>query len=87
MSRLRTIAEEAKSGIDELLVAPLTEDQSEKVERIIEQAMIEALLEWRQQAVEAAFQVPDADQDLTHKIATTIRQHCDALIANLSSMR
>jgi hypothetical protein len=87
MSRLRAIAKEARSGIEELLVTPLTEEQTEKVERIVEQAMIEALLEWRQQAVEAALQVPEADRDLTHKIAINIRQNCDALIANLSSMR
>ncbi len=87
MDRLREIAEEATKGIDELLVTHLTEDQTHKVERIIERAVIKALLEGQHRAVDAALHAPEADQDVAHKIATAIRQKNDALIANLSSLR
>ncbi len=46
MSRLRAFAEEATRGIEELLVTPLTVEQTEKVRNIIEQAATKALLEW-----------------------------------------
>lgn len=87
MDRLREIAEEATKGIDELLVTHLTDEQTKKVERIIERAVIKALLEGQHRAVDAALHAPEADQDVAHKIATAIRQKNDALIANLSSLR
>lgn len=87
MDRLREIAEEATKGIDELLVTHLTDEQTRKVERIIERAVIKALLEGQHRAVDAALHAPEADQDVAHKIATAIRQKNDALIANLSSLR
>jgi hypothetical protein len=87
MKRLRKIAEEATQGIDELLVTPLTEEQTAKVEEIIEQTVIKALLEGQHRAVDAAIKCPEADQDVAHKIATAIRQENDALIVNLSSLR
>ncbi|WP_282604732.1 hypothetical protein [Pelagibius sp. Alg239-R121] len=87
MDRLREIAEEATKGIDELLVTHLTPEQFQKVERIVEQTVIKALLEGQHRAVDAALHAPEADQDVAHKIATAIRQKNDALIANLSSLR
>ena len=87
MDRLRDIAEEATRGIDKLLVTHLTPEQFQEVERIIETAVIKALLEGQHRAVDAALQAPEADQDVAHKIATAIRLKNDALIANLSSLR
>lgn len=87
MNRLREIAEEATKGIDALLVSHLTEEQSLKVEEIIEQAVIKALLEGQHRAVDAAIGCADADQDQAHKIAAAIRQKNDALIVNLTSLR
>jgi len=87
MIKLRKIAEDATSGINELLVTPLTEEQTSKVEKIIEQTVIKAMLEGQHRAVDAAISCPSADQDLAHKIATAIRQENDALIVNLSSLR
>lgn len=87
MDRLQDIAEEATKGIDKLLVTHLTPDQFKEVERIIETAVIKALLEGQHRAVDAALQAPEADQDVAHKIATAIRLKNDALIANLSSLR
>ena len=87
MSRLRAFAEEATLGIEELLVTPLTEEQTEKVRNIIEQAATKTLLEWQQQAVDVALQFPKAERKIAHKVAMTIGKNCDALVANLSSMR
>ncbi len=87
MDRLRDIAEEATKGIDKLLVTHLTPEQFKEVERIIETAVIKALLEGQHRAVDAALQAPEADQDVAHKIATAIRLKNDALIVNLSSLR
>ncbi|TQV79858.1 hypothetical protein [Denitrobaculum tricleocarpae] len=87
MDRLQAIAEEATQGINALLETPLTPDQTKSVERIVERAVIKALLEGQHRAVDAALQTPEADQDVAHKIATAIRQKNDALIANLSSLR
>ena len=86
MERLRIIAEEATKGIDKILVAPLSDEQTKKVADIIESAVIKALLEGQHRAVDAALKCPDADQDMAHKIATAIRLKNDALIANLSSL-
>ena len=87
MKTLRMIAEEATGGINEILKSPLTEEQKNKVENIVENAVIKALLEGQHRAVDAALHCPDADQDLAHKIASAIRRKNDALIANLSSLR
>ncbi len=87
MDRLTEIAEEATKGINELLMTPLTDEQTKQVETIVERAVIKALLEGQHRAVDAALQTPEADQDVAHKIATAIRQKNDALIVNLSSLR
>lgn len=87
MNKLRAIAEDAASGINEILTTPLTEEQTRKVEKIIEDTVIKALLEGQHRAVDAAIKCPEADQDLAHKIATAIREKNDALIVNLSSLR
>ncbi len=87
MSRLRAFAEEATRGIEELLVTPLTEEQTEKVRNIIEQAVTKAVIEWQQQAVDVAHQFPEDERKIARKVALTIGKNYDALIANLSSMR
>lgn len=87
MERLQEIAEEATNEIDGLLKSKLTDEQWKRVERIIEQTVIKALLEGQHRAVDAALQYPSADRDLAYKIAAAIRQKNDALIVNLSSMR
>ncbi len=87
MKRLREIAEEATKGIDDLLETHLDEQQTSEVEKIVEQAVIKALLEGQHRAVDAVIKCPEADQDMAHKIATAIRHENDALIVNLSSLR
>ncbi len=87
MENLQKIAEEATNEIDGLLKSKLSDDQWERVEKIIEETVIKALLEGQHRAVDAALNVPEADQDMAHKIASAIRRKNDALIVNLSSMR
>lgn len=85
--RLRGIAEDATKSINALLDTPLTGKQSAEVEKIVEKAVIGAMLEGQHRAVDAALQCPEADRDIAHKIATAIRLKNDALIVNLSSLR
>ena len=87
MNRLHAFAEEATRGIEELLATPLTEEQTEKVTNIIEQATTKALRESQQQAVDVAHQFPEGDRKIAHKVALIIGKNYDALITNLSSMR
>lgn len=87
MDNLRKIAEEATQGINKLLIEPLSTEQIEQVEKLIEQTVIKAMLQGQHRAVDAALNCPVADQDTAHKIATAIRQKNDALIVNLSSLR
>ncbi len=87
MEKLKEIAEAATNEIDGLLKSKLTDEQWNRVEQIVEETVIKALLEGQHRAVDAALNVPEADRDMAHKIATAIRQKNDALIVNLSSMR
>lgn len=87
MERVREIAEEATTEIDGLLKSKLSDEQWKRVEKIVEDTVIKALLEGQHRAVDAALQCPLADRDIAHKIATAIRQKNDTLIVNLSSMR
>jgi len=86
-NRLRKIADEATKGIDELLGGGLSGDQSAKIAKLIEGAVVKALLEGQHRAVDAALKCPEADQDMAHKIATEIRHKNDVLIVNLTSLR
>ncbi len=87
MRGLRAFAAEATRSIEELLVTRLTEEQTEMVRNIIEQAATKALIEWQQQTVDVAHQFPEAERKIAHKVAMVIGKNYDALIANLSSMR
>jgi hypothetical protein len=86
-NRLRAIADEATKGIDDLLGGSLSGDQSARIAKLIEEAVVKALLEGQHRAVDAALKCPEADQDLAHKIATEIRHKNDVLIVNLTSLR
>lgn len=87
MESLKRIAQEATTAINGLLDVPLRDEQSDKVARIVEQAVIKGMLEGQHRAVDACINMPDAEQDTAHKIATAIRHSNDALIANLTSLR
>ena len=87
MEPLKRIAEEATAAVNSVLDAPLRAEQSDRVRRVIEQAVIKGMLEGQHRAVDACINMPEAEQDTAHKIAAAIRQSNDALIANLTSLR
>jgi hypothetical protein len=87
MEQLKRIAQEAMEGINAVLDTPLREEQSDAVGKIVEQAVIKALLEGQHRAVDACLELPEEEQDKAHKLRITIRQSNDALIANLTSLR
>jgi hypothetical protein len=87
MKTLHEISEEATSDITGVLGTTLSDEQREQIGVIIEKAVIKGMLEGQHRAVDAALQMPLADQDMAHQIATAIRKKNDALIANLSSLR
>ena len=84
---LKQIAKETTDGIHHALNGELSREQTEKIEHLIQNAIIKALLEGQHRAVDAALLCPEADQDMAHKIATEIRRSNDVLIANLASLR
>jgi len=87
MEQLKSIAREATRAIDAVLDTQLRPEQADEVARIVEKAVIKAMLEGQHRAVDACINVPEAEQDTAHKIATAIRRSNDALIANLTSLR
>lgn len=87
MQGLKEIADEATSGIDDLLVNKLTDDQSGKISDIVEKALIKALLEGQHRAVDAARRCAAHNEKEAQRYASAIRQETDVLIANLSSLR
>ncbi len=65
----------------------LSDDQIDRVAKVIESATIRGMLEGQHRAVDVCNERPEAERDLAYKIATAIRQKNDALIANLTSLR
>ena len=87
MKPLQAIAENTITEINEIVGSSLSDAQKKQVANIIDTAVIQALLEGQHRAVDAALNCPEADEDLTHKIAKEIRLKNDALIVNLTSLR
>lgn len=87
MKPLQAIAEGTIDKISEIVGPALSDDQKHQIAMLVDDAVVKALLEGQHRAVDAALNCPDADQDLTHKIAKEIRLKNDALIVNLTSLR
>jgi len=83
MEKLKVIVDDAIGKLDGTLSA----DQTDKVAKVIEAAVIRGMLEGQHRAVDACNDCGEPEKDLAHKIATVIRQKNDALIVNLSSLR
>ena len=83
MERLKAIVDDAVRELE----ATLSEDQTDKVSKVIESAVIRGLLEGQHRAVDACHECLEAEQDIAHKIITAIRRKNDLLIANLSALR
>lgn len=87
MKPLQAIAENTIDEINKIAGSALSDEQKQQISHLIDDAVVKALLEGQHRAVDAALNCPDADQDLTHKIAKEIRLKNDALIVNLTSLR
>ena len=83
MEKIKAIVDDAMGELDRTLSG----DQTDKVAKVIEAAIIRGLLEGQHRAVDACNECGEAEQDTAHKIATAIRQKNDALIVNLSALR
>ncbi len=87
LERLNTIAAEASQSVSKVLDKPLSKVQAEKVAVIIEDTVARAVLEGLHRAIDTCHQLPEAEQDLAHKIAEEIRLKNIAVITNLTGMR
>ena len=83
MEKLKTIVDDAIGELEGIL----SDDQTDKIAKVIEAAVIRGMLEGQHRAVDACNDCGEAEQDLAHKIATDIRKKNDVLIVNLSSLR
>ena len=83
MERIKHIVDEQLAELEGTLSA----EQTEKVAKAIEKAVIRGMLEGHHRAVDVCNECGEAEQDIAHKIRNTIRQKNDALIANLSALR
>ena len=83
MEKLKAIVDDAMGKLQGTLPA----DQTDKVARVIEAAIIRGMLEGQHRAVDACNECGEEEQDTAHKIATAIREKNDVLIVNLSSLR
>ena len=87
MKPLQAIAENTINDINTIAGSALSDEQKKEIANLVDDAIIKALLEGQHRAVDAALNCPDADQDMTHKVAKEIRLKNDALIVNLTSLR
>ncbi len=83
MEIIKTIVDDAIGELE----GTLSGDQTDKVAKVIEAAIIRGLLEGQHRAVDACNEFGEGEQDIAHKIATAIRRKNDVLIVNLSSLR
>ena len=83
MEKLKVIIDDAMGELE----GTLSGDQTDKVAKVIEAAVIRGVLEGQHRAVDTCNECGGAEQDIAHKIATALRQKNDALIVNLSSLR
>jgi hypothetical protein len=83
MEKLKSIINDAMGELEETLSG----DQTDKVAKVIEAAIIRGMLEGQHRAVDVCNECGEAEQDIAHKIATAIREKNDVLIVNLSSLR
>ena len=83
MEKLKAIIDEALGELE----GTLSGDQTEKVAKVIEAAVIRGVLEGQHRAVDACRECDETEQKAARKIASAIRQKNDLLIVNLSSLR
>jgi hypothetical protein len=75
-----------KAVMAELGVSP-DEAQARGVTKVIEQAIIHAMLDQSERCTHVVMEQCSPDMDMAHKLADEFRRRSQALLANLSSMR
>jgi len=83
MEKLKAIVDDAMGELGKSVAA----DQTDKVARIVEAAVIRGMLEGQHRAIDVCTSCGEAEKDTAHKIAAAIRRENDLLIVNLSSLR
>ena len=83
MEKLKAIIDDAMGQLE----GSLSGDQTGKVAKVIEAAIIRGMLEGQHRAVDACNECGEAEREVAHKVATAIRRKNDVLIVNLSSLR
>ena len=83
MEKLRAIVDETMGKLEGIMPA----DQTDKVAKVIEAAIIRGMLEGQHRAIDACNECGGAEQATVRRIATAIRAKNDVLIVNLSSLR
>lgn len=84
---LKKIAENAIDKICEKVLVSLSDDERIAVQRIVEQAIVDATVSATQRCHRIVKQQTGPEADLAHKIAEQMRDAETALIANLMGMR
>ena len=83
MEKLRTIVDDAVAELEGLF----SEDQANKVAKVIEAAIVRGVLEGQQRAIDCCIDYYEAKQNTAQNIDAAIRKKNDLLIVNLSSLR
>ena len=85
--RFRERAEKTAGAVTDGLGLELSEAQAKGLADIIEKAIIAEAREERERCAVVAHHCCSADMDLAHKMAKTIREADEVLIANLQGLR
>ncbi len=84
---LKVLASKAVAQIEEIVKEPLSDDQRSDVSRVVEQAIIDAVLSTSSRFTEIARTRSGPKTDIAHQIAEELKSAETVLIANLMGMR
>ena len=84
---LQPIAEKAVDRISEALSVSLSEEERDKISKIVEQAVIDSAVSTSQRCAHVVGAHLEHEEDKAHKLAERLKQEETALVANLMGMR
>ena len=85
--KLKSVAKNAASDINDSLAAALSKDEMEKVTGIIAEAMEKAVNKTSKRSIQLCEEHLNPNTDLAHQIRNDIKRKQDTIITNLSSLR
>ena len=85
--KLKTLADNAVTEIDNTLPDNLTEEQTAAIAKIVENTLVEAVGHTSRSCRDAAVVCCGPEADMAHKIAEEVKLARKALIANLMGPR